>query len=181
MSGNTYNLKDMHTGKSFTFKYINEDKKVKTFGQVISEARFSAKLIKMAGGIAFDKRYVSGNMTGAVKAIEKLKKGLSDDPKVRELLRIANESFNNEFFRGMSTEDQDSYVKFFQSALKKFNVDSPAQLSKEKKKEFFNYVDKNYKADNEEVKEEKPLNQSIDGRRKNFREKMRKLGYIKGR
>ena len=179
MSGNTYNLKDMHTGKSFTFKYINEDKKVKTFGQVISEARFSAKLIKMAGGIAFDKRYVSGNMTGAVKAIEKLKKGLSDDPKVRELLRIANESFNNEFFRGMSTEDQDSYVKFFQSALKKFNVDSPAQLSKEKKKEFFNYVDKNYKADNEEVKEEKPLN--IDGRRKNFREKMRKLGYIKGR
>jgi len=88
MSGNTYNLKDMHTGKSYTFKYINEDKEVKTFGQVISEARFSAKLIKQAGGIAFDKRYVSGNMTGAVKAIEKLKKGLSDDPKVRELLRI---------------------------------------------------------------------------------------------
>ena len=79
----------------------------------------------------------------------------------------------------MSTEDQDAYVKFFQSALKKFNVTSPAQLSKEKKKEFFNYVDKNYKADDEEVKEEKPLN--IDGRRKNFREKMRKLGYIKGR
>ena len=181
MSGNTYNLKDMHTGKSYTFKYINEDQEVKTFGQVISEARFSAKLIKMAGGIAFDKRYVSGNMTGAVKAIEKLKKGLSDDPKVRELLRIANESFNNEFFKAMNTEDQDAYVKFFQSALKKFNVDSPAQLSKEKKKEFFNYVDKNYKADDEEVKEEKPLNTSIDGRKKNFREKMRKLGYIKAR
>jgi len=153
MSGNTYNLKDMHTGKSYTFKYINEDKDVKTFGEVISEARFSAKLIKQAGGIAFDKRYVGGNYTGAVKAIEKLKKGLSDDPKVKELLRIANESFNNEFFKGMSTEDQDAYVKFFQSALKKFNVTSPAQLSKEKKKEFFNYVDKNYKADDEEVKE----------------------------
>ena len=146
MSGNTYNLKDMHTGKSFTFKYIDEDKKVKTFGQVISEARFSAKLIKQAGGIAFDKRYVSGNMTGAVKAIEKLKKGLSDDPKVRELLRIANESFNTPFFK-------DAYVKFFQSALKKFDVTSPAQLSKEKKKEFFNYIDKNYKAKDEDVKE----------------------------
>ena len=153
MSGNTYNLKDMHTGKSFTFKYIDEDKKVKTFGQVISEARFSAKLIKQAGGIAFDKRYVSGNMTGAVKAIEKLKKGLSDDPKVRELLRIANESFNTPFFKEMNAEDQDAYVKFFQSALKKFDVTSPAQLSKEKKKEFFNYIDKNYKAKDEDVKE----------------------------
>ena len=153
MSGNTYNLKDMHTGKSFTFKYINEDKEVKTFGQVISEARFSAKLVKQAGGIAFDKRYVGGNMTGAVKAIEKLKKGLSDDPKVRELLRIANESFNTPFFKEMNAEDQDAYVKFFQSALKKFDVTSPAQLSKEKKKEFFNYIDKNYKAKDEDVKE----------------------------
>ena len=153
MSGNTYNLKDMHTGKSFTFKYIDEDKKVKTFGQVISEARFSAKLVKQAGGIAFDKRYVGGNMTGAVNAIEKLKKGLSDDPKVRELLRIANESFNTPFFKEMNVEDQDAYVKFFQSALKKYDVTSPAQLSKEKKKEFFNYIDKNYKAKDEDVKE----------------------------
>ena len=153
MSGNTYNLKDMHTGKSFTFKYIDEDKKVKTFGQVISEARFSAKLVKQAGGIAFDKRYVGGNMTGAVNAIEKLKKGLSDDPKVRELLRIANESFNTPFFKEMNAEDQDAYVKFFQSALKKYDVTSPAQLSKEKKKEFFNYIDKNYKAKDEDVKE----------------------------
>ena len=153
MSGNTYNLKDMHTGKSFTFKYINEDKEVKTFGQVISEARFSAKLVKQAGGIAFDKRYVAGNMTGAINAIEKLKKGLSDDPKVRELLRIANESFNTPFFKEMKKEDQDAYVKFFQSALKRFDVTSPAQLSTDKKKEFFNYIDKNYKAKDEDVKE----------------------------
>ena len=153
MSGNTYNLKDMHTGKSFTFKYINEDKEVKTFGQVISEARFSAKLVKQAGGIAFDKRYVGGNMTGATNAIEKLKKGLSDDPKVRELLRIANESFNTPFFKEMNAEDQDAYVKFFQSALKRFDVTSPAQLSTDKKKEFFNYIDKNYKAKDEDVKE----------------------------
>jgi hypothetical protein len=153
MSSNTYNLKDMHTGKSFTFKYINEDKEVKTFGQVISEARFSAKLVKQAGGIAFDKRYVGGNMTGATNAIEKLKKGLSDDPKVRELLRIANESFNTPFFKEMNAEDQDAYVKFFQSALKRFDVTSPAQLSTDKKKEFFNYIDKNYKAKDEDVKE----------------------------
>lgn len=149
---NTFNVKDKYTGKSFTYKFINEGNKVKTFRE-ITEAKFSAKLIKQAGGIAFDKRYVAGNYSGAEKAIEKLKKGLSDDPKVRELLRIANESFNNKFFETLTKEDQEAYVKFFKSALKKFGVNSPAELDDDKKKEFFNYVDKNYTAKGEDVKE----------------------------
>jgi flagellar hook-basal body complex protein FliE len=37
---------------------------------------------------------MSGNMTGAVKKIEKIKKGLSNDPKVKAALRKANESIN---------------------------------------------------------------------------------------
>ncbi|MDB4403016.1 hypothetical protein N9159_00085 [bacterium] len=155
MSSNTYNLKDMHTGKSFTFKYIDEDKGVKTFGQVISEARFSSKLVKQAGGIAFDKRYVGGDMSGAIKAIEKLKKGLSDDPKVREILKYANESFNNKWYNAMSEDEKTDYQKFFSSALKKFGVNSPADLDNDKKKEFFNYVDKNYKAVDEQQFDEK--------------------------
>jgi len=52
---------------------------------------FSPKEIKMAIGIASDKRYAGGNMTGAVKAIEKMKKGLSDHPKVAAVLRRQNE------------------------------------------------------------------------------------------
>ena len=48
------------------------------------------------------------------------------------------------------TGDKDKYKEFFQSALKKFGVDSPADLDGEKKKEFFNYIDKNYKGDHEE-------------------------------
>ena len=65
---------------------------METFKEVssINEGKFSSKLIKQAGGIAFDKRYYMGNMSGAIKAIEKLKKGLSDDPKVRDMLIIAN-------------------------------------------------------------------------------------------
>ena len=39
----------------------------------------------------------------------------------------------------------------FKAALKKFGVDSPADFKDgAKKKEFFNYVDKNYKGDHEE-------------------------------
>jgi hypothetical protein len=49
-------------------------------------------------------------------------------------------------------EGSDEYEKFFQSALKKFKVDSPADFkTDDKKKEFFNYIDKNYKAKEEEV------------------------------
>ena len=40
----------------------------------LDEAKFSPKEIKMAIGVASDKRYAGGNMTGAVKAIEKMKK-----------------------------------------------------------------------------------------------------------
>jgi len=49
--------------------------------------------------------------------------------------------------------DKEEYQKFFQSALKKFGVESPAELDDEKKKEFFNYVDANWKGDNEKAED----------------------------
>ena len=55
------------------------------------------------------------------------------------------------------SDKQKKYQAFFQKALKKFGVKSPAELEGDKKKEFFDYVDANYEADNEtdeSVKEE---------------------------
>lgn len=46
-------------------------------------------------------------------------------------------------------EKIDPFDAFFKAALKKFGVKDPADLDKKKRKEFFNYVDKNWKADNE--------------------------------
>ena len=57
----------------------------------ILDKRYSDKQVKMGKGIAFDKRYKGGNMTGASKAIDKIKKGLSDHPKVSGALKRANE------------------------------------------------------------------------------------------
>ena len=52
----------------------------------------------------------------------------------------------------MTKEDKEAYEKFFKSALKKFGVDSPADFkSDEEKKKFFDYVDKNYKGENEKI------------------------------
>ena len=45
--------------------------------------------------------------------------------------------------------EENAYEEFFQKAMKKFGISSPDELEDDKKKAFFNYVDKNYKADNE--------------------------------
>ena len=47
------------------------------------------------------------------------------------------------------TGDKEEYQKFFNSALKKFGVSSPDDLYDDKKKDFYNYVDKNWQGDNE--------------------------------
>ena len=47
-------------------------------------------------------------------------------------------------------EEKNDYEEFFEKAMKKFGISSPADLkSEEDKKKVFNYVDKNYKAEKE--------------------------------
>lgn len=49
------------------------------------------------------------------------------------------------------SDKQKKYQEFFTKALKRFKVKSPAELDKEGRKKFFDYVDKNYDAgENEE-------------------------------
>jgi hypothetical protein len=113
----------------------------------LAEAKFSPKEIKMAIGVASDKRYAGGNMTGAVKAIEKMKKGLSDHPQVKAVLRRQNENIEEAQSGG-----KEEYQKFFNAALKKFKVKSPAEFkSDEEKKKFYDYIDKNWEGDNEKA------------------------------
>ena len=45
--------------------------------------------------------------------------------------------------------EETDYEKFFASAMKKFGVSSPIELSPEDTKKFFNYVDKNWEAEEE--------------------------------
>jgi len=132
----------------------NEDLEEKVEEEAIDEA-VDKKLLKKAVDIALK---MGGNMTGAVKKIEKLKKGLSKDKEVAAALQLANEEVTEQVVEeayGMNKkktkmqEDKERYQKFFKAALKKFGVTSPGELEGEKKKEFFDYVDKNYEADNE--------------------------------
>ena len=65
------------------------------FESVINERKLSSRQ-KKAILIAIE---MSGNMTGATKKIEKIKKGLSNDKKVKGALRLANESVNERIKR----------------------------------------------------------------------------------
>ena len=48
------------------------------------------------------------------------------------------------------TKEED-YKDFFQKVMKKFGVKSPGELSGDKEKEFYNYIDKNWKGKKEDI------------------------------
>ena len=82
---------------------------------------YTDKQIKMAYGILNDPRYKGGNYDGAVKAIEKIAKGLSDHPDVANALKRANEEVDLDEGRmkdiytmqqdGKSSEEIAKYLK----------------------------------------------------------------------
>ena len=110
-------------------------KTIKTMRQALEEARsyrdpikedkgFSTQQIKMAYGILNDPRYKQGNYSGAVSAIEKIAKGLSDHPDVANALKRANESLEEgtitEFKKMTVTfKDMDSFAKAYVDLAKK--------------------------------------------------------------
>ena len=136
------------SGKKYKVEDYDEDEDDK---EEVDEA-VDKKLVKKAVDIALK---MSGNMSGAVKKIEKMKKGLSKDKEVAAALQLANEEVSESVLddaHAMNTllEDKAKYKAFFNKALKKFGVKSPGELEGDKKKEFFDYVDAGYEADNEE-------------------------------
>ena len=147
--------------KDFKAKHVVKKSGAKSDGSVVKEdvdalheeaiemdkelsEGFSPSQVKAAIKIATK---MGGNMTGAIRKIEAMKKGLSDEKAVNDALRAANEGTMSEEEKSAK---QKKYQDFFNKALKKFGVKSPAELDGDKKKEFFDYIDKNYEADDEE-------------------------------
>ena len=99
-------------------KKINED-----------TSKFTSQQIKMAYGIANDKRYKGGNMTGAVKAIEKLAKGLSDHPDVQKVLQRTNEGFASDAQRKAAFANgyKEPKKKFKETYNKKFETNTSVE------------------------------------------------------
>jgi len=130
--------------------YIGDKKLTKKM-----ESKFKIK-IKQTGQTTAD---VTGEKKN-VLAFMQSDAYLMDDGDIKELFPELLEHSNPVAELGKETgylevaeEDlspaQKKYQAFFKKVLKKFNVDSPAELKGDKKKEFFDYIDKNYEAEDE--------------------------------
>ena len=86
----------------------------------MSEA-FSKKQIKMAIGIASDPRYKQGNYSGAVRQIEKIKKGLASHPQVAAVLKRQNEDIQESGHDDVASAK--NQVKVAMSALQKMETE----------------------------------------------------------
>ena len=58
-------------------------------------------------------------------------------------------------------QEDTAYQEFFKKAMDKFGIKSIGELEGDKKKEFFNYIDKNYKAKEETNEGYMPTDSSI--------------------
>ena len=83
---------DPVTGKKKVRMVPSKSNIVKTNDPEDVKEAHDPKHVKMAIGVASDKRYKQGNYSGAVRAIEKIKKGLSKHPQVAAVLKRQNEA-----------------------------------------------------------------------------------------
>ncbi len=113
-----------------------------TMTEALQEIRegFSTKQIKMAIGIASDKRYAGGNMTGAVNAIEKIKKGLSDHPQVAAVLKRQNEDLEEGLDLDELKMDDPKLVRKFDKLKRGDTVKLKTSSTISKGTDFVDYV-----------------------------------------
>ena len=97
----------------------------------VEEATYSDKQIKMAKGIAFDKRHKGGDMTGAYKKMEKIKKGLGDTPQASKALQRANEELEQPLEEGSLKDFAMGHGYFDNSSEGKAKRKDPQWLSKQ--------------------------------------------------
>jgi len=112
--------------------------------ETVSEASFPDRLVKKAVEIAKD---MGGNMTGAIKKIERMRRGLSDNKDVEDALRLANEAVVNEARQMSAKQISRKFSRVFKKAVRTGNLELPSDAEEAL------YL---YALDNGEVKTDDP-------------------------
>ena len=97
-------------------------------------SKFPASLVAAAVKIALD---MGGNMTGAYKKIEAMKRGLANDPMVKDALKLANEDVQE----GMSPADKKKRLELIKKAVEKLNAKNDAKAKADFLKQMKDMVD----------------------------------------
>jgi hypothetical protein len=92
--------------------------------------------------------------------------------------KIADTKIQKESVNEAQSGDKEAYKKFFDAALKKFKIKSPADLeSDEDKKKFFDYIDKNWEGEGE--KKESVVSEKIQYVEYQFKNKIEAMAAKK--
>ena len=117
----------------------------KQFGKIAKE---SNSLQQRMGGLYEDMGHVLGRYFEIDGSDEKHVPGHERDMEKQADQEDAMIKRGLKNVKGSDINEGD-YEAFFKSAMKKFGISSPDELEDDKKKEFFNYIDKNYSGENE--------------------------------
>jgi len=142
-------------------------KKVKKVGGAIKRVKQAAKTGEEFDFAEMEKENMTENrnLVNTIKNLWIEAAAAAVDPNDREELDLAPEDTAKKMKRAKepapnvseevgldeASGDKEAYKKFFNAALKKFKVSSPAELKGDDKKKFFDYIDKNWEADNEKA------------------------------
>lgn len=148
-----------------SFKLVDmDDKSYKNALMLAKKAKLNPFSKKTSTGMELS---VFGDNKDIMKFIKTLPEQYNEETKMSDWKEIIESKIEQKIMARLEAEsgDKEEYEKFFQSALKKFGVESPAELDDEKKKEFFNYIDANWKGDNEKA-EDTEASDTLDQKKK---------------
>jgi hypothetical protein len=135
-----------------SFKLVDmDDKSYKNALMLAKKAKLNPFSKKTSTGMELS---VFGDNKDIMKFIKTLPEQYNEETKMSDWKKIIESKIEEKIMARLQNEEDSDYQEFFKKALEKFGVESPAELeSDEKKKEFFDYVDKNWKGDNEKAED----------------------------
>ena len=160
-------------------KLLQREENLKEIAHSLSEIATKAKSYTLSETDDwFDKVTVNRNMKELTTLSKSFNKIASEAQGLQERMSALYEDMGHVIGRYYEIDDEEhepgheaegdsieegDYEEFFKSAMDKFGISSPDELDDEKKKKFFNYVDKNYKAKSEGSVNEGKWAVTVDG------------------
>ena len=140
------------------YQFAEHSKSIYRKHSIAETAQYLKELIEAASQLTlaetedwFDQQTVNRHMKHLNEAFKIFEKTATEMETLQQRLEASYDDIGETLskyydFNGMVTEaDGADYQKFFQKAMKKFKVDSPAEFeTDQQKKKFFKYIDKGY-------------------------------------
>ena len=172
-NGKLYVMKGQEGSAKKALKNSKEVSKIpKIIGEELSEEEY----------LAMESVDVDGRLKGFKAALKRLTYEKLQKMKEKEDVKKEKVDIDEKMTSEEQSELQKKYKEVYDKMLNKFGVKSPGEMDDDKKKEFFKAIEKGWKEGEGPVKEEieeAHIPFSVDGRRKGFREALRRLTYEK--